>query len=918
MKNKFSLIGRFLMIAAALALLVPLTAQATSFTWSGGVNSNWVQTTSPYDWTGGSSSNGRYPGQTHTNYTDLATINSATNNPVTLSSAVTLGGLTIGSSAGDTFGNALTINSSGILEMQGGISNVKNITLNGTGALRNDGTSGTHYAIGGSGGTVTLTGGAISSSAGGIWDFNQAVSGYGTISAPVTNNSTVTANNATALNITGAFTNSGTLNAGTSIGSPTGLLVFGTGGSLSGNAANVYGTASNNTASTMALSLFNLYGGTLNGSHGYTNASTWGGYGTIQTLTNTGTLNANNAVTPLTLSGTTTNTGGTLASSGGSFVNSGNLNGYGTIAAALANNGNITSNTSGQTFLITGNVTDHGNMTSASGAKLDLRSIIAGNNNSGSFGGATITASAGGEVDLNGATLSNLYLSGPAATSKFNLTGDSSIGGTVNYSANGTFNFNGHTLNMLAGNAPNSGASLGATGAINLDTGTLNNSTNYTANLGGTFNLAGGNITSTGGGSIQGGGIYGWGTISAPLIPIGSSAIVEATGSGKTLFINGNVDFTNGGNLVSSSGATLDLHSTINSDASPGGYVNPNGGTVNLDAAILNGLVTMRTGAVNVTNDSTMTGTINSESTLGINSGKKLNMSGATVNLNNGSLTNQGTLVIGAGTLNNATASAYTLGGGGSATLAGGSITGSHGFTSDNAVSGYGNLSALFSNNGSMTISGGILNVTGSGQIKGTGDVAISGSGLNLQNGNSLLASNFSMGPTATLQTGANTLDLTGNFSFQQTDKANAWNTNGTAGLGPNLKMAGTGVQTLEVGGVDFGANINGMTNNFALNSLTIGVGATVQLVDLFSNAGTAGNEVLYLGALLLGGVGDPTFDLNGILCYVDGAPLGNGDYHGITIEGAQVPIPPSAMLLGTGLLGLVGLGWRRKKFSQA
>ena len=31
---------------------------------------------------------------------------------------------------------------------------------------------------------------------------------------------------------------------------------------------------------------------------------------------------------------------------------------------------------------------------------------------------------------------------------------------------------------------------------------------------------------------------------------------------------------------------------------------------------------------------------------------------------------------------------------------------------------------------------------------------------------------------------------------------------------------------------------------------------------------------------------------------------------------GTQVPIPPSAMLLGSGLLGLVGLGWRRRKES--
>jgi hypothetical protein len=65
-------------------------------------------------------------------------------------------------------------------------------------------------------------------------------------------------------------------------------------------------------------------------------------------------------------------------------------------------------------------------------------------------------------------------------------------------------------------------------------------------------------------------------------------------------------------------------------------------------------------------------------------------------------------------------------------------------------------------------------------------------------------------------------------------------------------------------------------------------------------------------------------FDLkNGsyIVAFEDGSdnqPFGDSDYNDlvfkITVTSTPVPLPPSALLMGSGLLGLVGLGWRRRK----
>ena len=122
-------------------------------------------------------------------------------------------------------------------------------------------------------------------------------------------------------------------------------MIFDTPGTLSGNAANVYGTLTNNTVNPMSLSLFNLYGGTLNGTGGFSNASTWTGYGSIAApLSNTGTA---------TFTGGTSNVSGTVSNNPTGVINVqtnpatfGTVNNSGTVqvANAAVTYGNFTNN----------------------------------------------------------------------------------------------------------------------------------------------------------------------------------------------------------------------------------------------------------------------------------------------------------------------------------------------------------------------------------------------------------------------------------------------------------------------------------------------------------------------------------------------------------------------------------------------
>jgi hypothetical protein len=105
------------------------------------------------------------------------------------------------------------------------------------------------------------------------------------------------------------------------------------------------------------------------------------------------------------------------------------------------------------------------------------------------------------------------------------------------------------------------------------------------------------------------------------------------------------------------------------------------------------------------------------------------------------------------------------------------------------------------------------------------------------------------------------------------------------------------------------GTNGHGFSNNFALGTLELGPG-NVMLVDGVDNNGNGiyGDEVLYVALLILGV--DATLDLNHFYLFCqefqnNGGALLNAEH---LVQLSTVPLPGAVWLLGSGLLGLVGL----------
>ncbi|MHB9074216.1 MAG: hypothetical protein ACYC6G_11900 [Desulfobaccales bacterium] len=323
--------------------------------------------------------------------------------------------------------------------------------------------------------------------------------------------------------------------------------------------------------------------------------------------------------------------------------------------------------------------------------------------------------------------------------------------------------------------------------------------------------------------------------------------------------------------------------------------------------------------------------------------GYKLDVTGAVTNF---ASVDKG-VNVGTGTLNNPGAAATTISNGNTMTFAGGSITGatgSAGFKFATNLRGWENISTPveIDANGSLAVSGGTTTITAPLNNIGGATVGIaSGAAIhltgttanwgNFSNSGALISdpstqtfNNLTVNSTGNIQAAAGDVyKVQGNFTNNSTGNTH-WNT--TQAILNFIAPGTSNAHTFALAGVDLGQNFSGYTDNFAWGTLSLDPSQTLTLTDGNATLGAAlyvdkvaGLDIDFVNKIVndITGNGFNIYynladnpDLQGLIY-----SLGSGGFLA-PVPASAVPVPPSLLLMGSGLLGLGLLGRKRAQQS--
>jgi fibronectin-binding autotransporter adhesin len=569
----------------------------------------------------------------------------------------------------------------------------------------------------------------------GFGQINAALVSSGTVNANVTNTTLTLQSNAMTNNAVFEATNAGVLNIN-------GIAVT---QGASGTITAVNGITG--TSSYVVLNSATVSGGTLTTTG--TGIIEANGTSTINNVTNDGVLyvlnneqlnvggnltnNGTITVNPTAQGNTTVLdfTGGTISGTGTIILNSLNgaaqlngtltqasahtISGYGDINAALTNNGVVNANVNGQVLnLLTSAMTNNLTFEATSGGSLNIGAITITQGAAG-----VVSAATGSVVNLTNSTINDGTLKS-AGTGLFQIFGTSTVGSltsdaVVNIPNNQQLNVTGNLINnstitvnpTAQGNTTVldfTGGTLSGTGSIIL------NSLNGAAQLDGTLTQASTQTTS------------GFGEINAALT---NNGIVNANVTNQAIKLM-NSNMTNSATFEATNGGTLAINGitvtqgTSGTISAIGGVTGTASSVVSMSNATIVGGTLTSTGIGFITADNNSTFgagiTISAGTQVNLDNNNELFVTGPT-------LTNNGTITINPQAGGNGTnvdfTNGTTLSGSGTIVLNGvtshAQINGTLTQSSAHTIEGFGLISALFTNNGTVNanVSGQELEVSG-------------------------------------------------------------------------------------------------------------------------------------------------------------------------------------------------------------